>query len=671
MTTKLNLSTETDVETFGRGLEAYKSGRWHVDRWKTFRLRFGIYEQRQSGQHMVRAKVPGGRLSPDQALAIARANASFAGGDVHITTRQGVQLYFIALHSLEGLLRSLHDGGVTTREASGNTFRAVTACPQAGHCGAQLTDAADAARQLTANWLRHPLTQHMPRKFKTTVSGCAKDCGLGAIDDLAFIATENATGEKGFRVLAGGGLGTTPSQAIELFDFVSEADLARVQEAVARVHHAQSTRTNKNKARLKFLVKRLGVDGFVSAVRQAFDALDGYDQPAWDALDWSRYTESSLTSVTVDVPLGWLSSAQLEGLAVLAKDAGATELRLTRRQNITVVGVTFDQVAAFKRAVANLGLDASGREHTLSRLVACPGTSTCAIGINDSFALGEALLDGALEFAHIEGLTVSVSGCHNSCAHHHIADIGFHGLAKKIDGQPAPHYQLHLGGSVERFAIAGPTIPARRVKRALVLLLDAIKADRREGETVRDWAERVGADTIDEILRPVLGDGDGDQAEVHFDIGQDHRFTPPATATGECAAGAVVAEHLADLAEVARLDAARAQKAGDEIAVRAALSDALDYPLQRLLVISGTRDPGRLQARLVAVRNQWAHDGALIAELDRAQAVLEDRPVSLQEAIETLARWQAVVDDEVERILSAANAFAPGHGAQAWAGAAQ
>ena len=655
----MTYSTDTDIREFRAGLDDYQSGRWFADRWKTFRLRFGIYEQRQSGQHMVRAKVPGGRLSFDQARAIAHANGQNAGGDIHITTRQGVQFYFVPETGLAGLLADLHDGGVTTREASGNTFRAIVACPHAGACSEQLTDAATVAGQLTSAWLRHPLTQHMPRKFKTSVSGCAKDCGLGGIDDLAFIATEK-DGEKGFRVLSGGGLGIAPAHAVEVFDFVTEHDLVRVQEAFARLHQKQSNRTNKNRARIKFLVKRLGVETFVARVREEFDALKGLDggdlsgaaldAPAWAALDWRAYKGEGRTAVEVETPLGWLSSAQLAGLADLAEHAGGSELRLTRTQNIIAQGLDAAGAEAFVAGARKLGLDASGRSHALAKLVACPGASTCAIGITDSFALAESLHDAGGEFTGLPEVSLRLSGCHNSCGHHHIADIGFHGQAKKVDGKPAPHYQLHLGGSPERHGVVGPVISAHRVKAALRLVLEAIKADRREHESVRDWAERLGAETIAEILAPVLDDQGKDAAKLRFDIGADTVFAPPATASGECAAGAVVAEHLVDLARLARLDAVRAARAGRDGEVSAHLGEALEAPLKRLLVIAGEDAPDTPGAREAAVRGQWSHDTVLLAALDDARRALDDADLDL--ALPALAVWQVAADLEVERILA-------------------
>jgi sulfite reductase (NADPH) hemoprotein beta-component len=671
MTNSINtvFSTDGDVREFSAGLDDYVSGRWFADRWKTFRLRFGIYEQRQPGQHMIRAKVPGGRLTFDQARAIATANANNAGGDIHVTTRQGVQFYFVPQTNLAGLLSDLHDGGVTTREASGATFRAIVACPHAGVCGEQLTDAATVAGQLTEAWLRHPLTQHMPRKFKTSVSGCTKDCGLGGIDDLAFIAVEK-NGEKGFRVLAGGGLGIAPAHAIEVFDFVAGHDLPRVQEAIARLHQEQSSRTNKNRARIKFLVKRFGAANFVARVHEAFNALEGLDGPAWKALDWSGYKAEGRKSVEIEIPLGWLTSAQFEGLANLAEQAGGSELRLTRTQNIIAQNLPERAVADFVNGVRELGLDASGRVHALAKLVSCPGSSTCSIGITDSHALAGGLLAAGGEFVGLPEVTLRVSGCHNSCGHHHIADIGFHGLAKKIDGNPTPHYQLHLGGSPDTHGILGPVIPAHRVKDALRLLLKALKEEQLKGESVRTLAERLGDEAIAKIVQPSLEGLDKDADKLRFDIGSDVAFVPPATATGECAAAAVVAEHLADLARVARLDAARAARANRQAEVLLHLGQALDAPLQRLLVIGGETSADSLSDREAAVRSLWSHDASLLAALDDAVRAVKTGEVDL--ALPALATWQVAADFEVERILTAV----PGYLSQklnneTFAGAAQ
>lgn len=648
------IAIPADVPEFKSAVENYAKGAWFADRWRTFRLRYGIYEQRQSGQHMVRAKVPGGRLSFSQARAIAKANADHAGGDIHITTRQGVQFYFVQQDNLAGLIETLNVGGVTTREASGNTFRAMIACPEAGFCKHQHVNAADVAERITKAWLRNPMVQHMPRKFKTAVSGCEHDCGLSLIDDLGYIATDR-DGEKGFRVVVGGGLGIQPFTAIEVFDFVTEFDLLTVQEAIARLHIKHSSRTNKNRNRIKFLVKKFGADEFKAMAHKEFESLKGLEAPAWDALDWSGPKDDG-ENVFVEVPMGWLSSQQFEGVVDQAEAAGATEIRLTRTQNMIVLGVDSDKLDGFVTGVRNLRLDASGREHALKDLTVCPGTSTCAIGITDSHTLGESLIDAQAEFNGLKGVKVRVSGCHNSCSQHHIGDIGFHGMAKKISGKSAPHYQIHLGGSPEAHGILGPVIAVRQVKEALKTLLADLGPAMDKGETVRDWAERLGKDGVKDLLAPVLGSGELDAATHIFDLGSDHEFEPPATATGECAAGAVVAEHLTDQAIVARSDATRTHKAGRVEETTLNLGDALRLPAQRLLVIAGEDKVGTdSDAVIGAVREHWSHNPTVLTALDKAASAVkaaEQSQATVLEALPVLAAWQDTSDAEVERILA-------------------
>lgn len=676
------LASSDDSVEFSAGVDHYLNGDWHQDRWKTFRLRFGIYEQRQPGEHMMRIKTPGGRLGFDQARAIARANLDYGGGDIHITTRQGVQLYFIPLTNLAPLIAGLNRGGVSTREASGNTFRAITACPKAGFCGAEHLDAAETAGQLTRAWLRHPLTQHMPRKFKTTVSGCAQNCGLNPIDDLGFTAVEHG-GRKGFRVSVGGGLGNVPRQAIEVFDFVEHDDLPAVQEAVARVHVAHSTRENKNRSRIKFLVQRFGAEEFVRLVREQFDRIQGLERRAWPQQGWADREQSGSqneagtlrllgafdqpdgrSAVGIEVPLGWIASEQLEGLADLAEAQGGTELRLIRDQNIVAVGLIPGSEQDFIEGARNLGLDASGREHALDNLVSCPGTYTCAIGITDSHALAESLLDAEPEFAGLPGLKLRISGCHNACGHHHIADIGLHGVAKKIGGKPAPHYQVHLGGSADDHGIAGPVVPARRAKETVRLLLQAIRDGKGADESVRAWAERLGADGIEAILAPVLKapETDGQAQRLRLDVADDALFVPPATSSGECAAGAVVAEHLTDLARVARQDVVRAERAGYAEQAQVHVTEALSFPAQRLLVLAGGNEAQPVKGLVADVRAQWPHNAELLQALDGAVsahlAVLAGAQAS--SALAALKTWADEADAEVERILSAIPNFLAG-----------
>ncbi len=632
------LANPSDVDEFGNAISNFKQGSWPEERWTTFRLRFGIYAQRQEAMHMVRAKIPGGLLSFKQAREIARANKKFCGGDFLITTRQDFQFYYVTLDALQGLLEALNRCGVTTREASGNTFRNITSCALAGVCPHEHVDAGIVARQLAANWIRHPLVQHMPRKFKATVSGCGHDCGFSSIDDLGFIATLK-DGQPGFKVLAGGGLGSRPRTAIVLMDFVGEDEMAAVQEALARVHHHFSNRKKKMASRLKFLIERLGESAFIRLFTEEFESTRALSQRPRQPLQWRTPTGGDAPpplpgalidqhdgdiAVVIRPPLGLMDSERLTKLADLAERQGAREFRLTRDQNIIAVGLPANNAAAFIKGVRDLGFDVGDQPKGLGNVVSCMGTSTCPIGITNSHAFAKELLTDAEELADSPELRIRISGCPNSCGQHHLADIGLHGLAKKIDGKYAPHYQIHLGGDGRRpgeIGFEGPTVPARHAKTALKLIVDEYSRTGRDGESMRGWVGRVGEERIGSLLDPVATGYDRGAKELFQDWGDSVDFIPAASGPGECASPVVLGEFLADLAQVKRLDVDRFLDLGRrDLALRVAGRSIL-WACRRLLLVAGIEVMADHDEALIpGVRAHYRGDTELILAL---HAVLE------------------------------------------------
>lgn len=630
------LARMEDYEEFLAGLNNFRTHKWNSDRWITFRLRFGIYAQKQEGMHMARAKVPGGRMRIEWLRAVAKANREHCGADVHITTRQGLQFYFVTLDSLPKLFKEIYSAGLTSREASGNTFRNTTACPLAGICPRERVDAGAVAQRLAVAWLRHPLVQHMPRKVKTSVSGCELDCGATSIDDLGLIATVK-DGRHGFRVVAGGGLGSVPRFAVELLEFVAEEELSAVQEAVAHMHHRYSNRHRKMASRIKFLVKRFGEEEFVKMFMDEFEHARRMPQRPWAALTWRTPADDRSpppqrgrieqhnggVAVVIRPPLGMLSSDRLEALADIAERTGAAEFRLTREQNIIAVGIPRKNAEKFIDGVRALGLDMGERPHGLGDIVACPGVSTCPIGINNSHALAEALLADGDAFAALPETRIRISGCHNSCGQHHIGDIGLHGVAKKIGGKSAPHYQFHLGGEADTpgaIAMDGPAVPARHTKEALKILLSAYAETRGKEESVRRWAKRIGAAGIEKFLAPVTEGGyDADDPSVWLDVGSDKPFFPPITAVGECAASAVVGEYLSDLSEVGRIDLQRALAIGDREEAMEAGRRSLFATIRRLLSVLGVDMEDFDDSRLIMeVKSRLSAEKTLMASLETA-----------------------------------------------------
>jgi len=638
------LARASDVSDYRDGLRRYRGGVWDDERWSSFRLRHGVYGQRQTGVQMVRIKIPGGVVPLPWLSVLAGLTRDFAQGPAHITTRQDIQIYHVPLERTPDVLDRLSAAGMTSREAGGNTVRNVNACALAGTCPRERVDAGEVATRLSRLWLRHPLVQAMPRKLKLTVSGCATDCGGATINDLGLIAVEK-DGRPGFRALVGGGLGAVPGIAIELADFVEESDIPALFEAVIRLHIRHSTRTERARARLRFTIKRLGADAFLAQFHTEFNRLRGLGQRAWLPLDWRRPTESETgplapnglvsaqdgtIAAIVPVPLGQLSADQLDGLAAIAQKFGAREARLTREQNLVLLGLAADQLGGLAEALASIGLDSPEAGAAKPSVVTCPGIATCRIGINTARAFGRKLIDdiAAEPVADHAPVDIRISGCHNSCSLHHAAEIGLHGLTKTVNGRPAPHYRFHLGGDVRHgaFAVEGPVVPARLADRAVGLLRRALRDDRAPGESVRDWAVRLGPEGIAALLEPLAAEAPTDDWFV--DWGETRSFTGPSRATGECAAPQAPTAHLGDLAldALANLDRflavgrwPEALKAGEEASVLA---------IRRLLVAHGVAVAEEDEAETVFARFR-ASPAATPRFLEAFDSVLAERTSAL------------------------------------------
>jgi sulfite reductase (NADPH) hemoprotein beta-component len=625
----------SDLDEYRQGLARRLSGEWDDEKFTGFRTRFGVYGQKQPGVQMVRIKIPGGLVPVPWLTALARFNRNFCQGDAHITTRQDFQTYFVPLERSAEALEFLYTNGLTTREACGNTFRNITSCALAGNCPREHVDAGAVADRLARTWLRNPLVQHMPRKVKMSVSGCATDCGASGIHDLTFIATEQ-DGRQGFAVNAAGGLGGQPRAAVRVLDFVTEDELPGVVEATARLHHRYSDRVNRNAARLKFLVKRFGEEKFVALFREEYDRVRGLPQRAWQPLVWRQPGEAAVARTPVGVvkqhdgrfavvgnpPLGNLSSDQLEELAAIAIALGITQLRTTRDQNIVLPDVPASHVEEVVRRFEAINIFVPTSSEEAVDVISCPGTTTCRIGITNSQSFARAVWEDAKEDPTARGIAVRVSGCQNSCGLHHLGDFGFHGVAKKIDGVPAPHYQIHLGGDsrqVGAIGIGGPIIPARHAVEALRLLRQGYATGKLAGENVRAWAERLAKPGIAELLAPINGKGADD---LFVDWGDDATFAGASTLKGECAVPLTSDDTLADLGDDAliRFDRLLQVKRWEE-ALKAA-EEAVTFASRRLIHNGGELTTDEEAASVIGERVRAFASGQAAASLDHVSAEL-------------------------------------------------
>ena len=531
-----------EIDDFELQVKRFQAGEFDPTEFQAYRLKQGIYGQRQADVHMVRVKVPFGGLKADQldALGIfAKEYAPLNKG--HVTTRENFQFHHVPLEDSSSVIRLLGDVGLTTREACGNTVRNVTGCPMAGVCKDEPFDVTPYAAAYARYFVRHPYTQALPRKLKTAFSGCHKDCAITSIHDMGFIP-KIVNGQKGFQVLTGGGTSIMPRIAPTLYDFVPVGEYLRITEAVIRIfHRSDELRKNRMKARIKFLINRIGIDEFRAMVEEelkepwaqkSFDpttllfiedesldapSLTGRNSDSSDhSTEFEQWVESNVQSqkqhgykaVTVKLPLGDIQAEQFHQLADISRKYAGGRARITHQQNLAFRWVPDKALYEVWRELNRIGLGESGA-HQITDVVACPGTDSCKLGITSSMglgrAIGEVIGDIATDDPLVRQMHVKMSGCPNGCAQHHIADIGFHGAVMKAPGGQVPAYELFLGGSYDdadtRIALRVKTkVPAKSVPEALRRVIAFYQEQRNDGEPFKDFVARVGPETFEPIL---------------------------------------------------------------------------------------------------------------------------------------------------------------------------
>ncbi len=538
---------ETEIVRFEERAQQLQSGAITAEQFRPFRLKHGTYGQRQPGFQMLRVKIAAGVLKPAQLRVLADIADNYSTGRGHLTTRENVQFHFVKLENVGAAMRLLADAGLTTREACGNTVRNVTACPVAGICPGEAFDVTPYALGVSRYLLRHPDFHDLPRKFKIAFSGCEDDgaCAVAGIHDVGLIAQvrgNNGTSRRGFKVLVGGGLGSLPTEAAVLTDFLPEEELLPTIEAVLRVFTETGNRKNKLLARLKYVLRAKGIEEFrrlvaekrkvsqapaetftvptpirPSLVTIAPVALSSATMETPNDPEYDRWAEHNLTAqrqtgygaVWIKLSAGTFHSNQMRGLADALEKNALSGVRIAVNQDLVIPWVPFDRVRTIYDELGALDLATPGAR-TISDVTGCPGATTCNLGITRSLTLADVLsreLEGYTD-PEIQKLRIKISGCPNSCGHHHIADIGFYGNVRKVGEQQAPYYQLLLGGKVNadgvRFGRQIMSVPARPIPGIVRELLAFYQADRQPAETFSAWVSRTPDSIIKERLRPLV-----------------------------------------------------------------------------------------------------------------------------------------------------------------------
>ncbi len=534
---------QADIDKFKVMLAGYLDGTVSEDVFRVFRLTNGIYGQRQGGfNQMIRVRMPYGGITPDQLDMLATLADRYSRGWGHITTRQNIQMHFIQLQQIPEVLELIGSVGLTSREACGDAVRNIQGCHLAGACPFEVLDISPWADAANEYFLRNPLGQRLPRKFKINFSGCETDCGQAMFNDAGVIAVtrtlDDGTVESGFRVFVAGGLGANPHAARAIEDFTTKQDLLPTLEAILRVFDRTGNRDNKLRARMKWVVQELGFEevqrqvlstrhllpasatwpgGIPTTVLAHGDAPAGQDPTArstaigqgvsvnlggrtpfgrWESANVVRGVAKKTVSAYAWCELGDVTSDQFRGIAQIVRDFDI-DVRASNRQNFILRGLREEQLEPLFERLTALGMAEPGAE-LVKDVVSCPGADTCGLAVTQSRGLAKSISE-ALEaegLSEVGGLRINISGCTNSCGQHHVADIGFFGAERRAHGQSAPGYQMLLGGYVGQqqihFGDKALRLPAHNAAEATVRVVRRFVAEREAGENFRGWLERSG-----------------------------------------------------------------------------------------------------------------------------------------------------------------------------------
>jgi sulfite reductase beta subunit-like hemoprotein/uncharacterized protein (UPF0332 family) len=541
---------------------------------------------------MQRIKIPGGGLNAEQLETLAELAEEYSDGIAHVTTRQDFQLHYVHIEDTPTVMRRLAAAKITTREACGNSVRNVTACPYAGVCPDEVFDVTPYSRALSKFLLGHPDCQNFGRKFKPAFSGCAQHaCGLTSLHDIGFIAVthnENGVEKRGFDVYVGGGLGAVPYMAKRFDAFVPVEEALPLTQAVARVFARLGEKKNRSRARIKFLVQDLGIEKFKELVLEERKALT--PDPRWTQLikDAEKFTESPLREggelyaagsegyqrwlktntraqkqsgyvvVTIALPLGDITANQLRSLADIVRQFTRETLRTTVEQNFVIRWVSKTDLPELYAALQAAHLADPGAGSIVD-VVTCPGTDTCKLGISSSRGLAAELRRRLAERNFqsdeaVERLHIKISGCFNSCGQHHVGDLGFYGVSRKVGGYAVPHFQVVLGGEWEHnagsYGLPVVAIPSKNIPKVVTRLTGRYVEGRNKGESFKDFIKRIGKaelkSLLDDLARPPAGD-----RSFFSDWGDPREYSLEDMGTGECA-GEVISSVDFDLGAAER-----------------------------------------------------------------------------------------------------------------------
>lgn len=569
-----NPIVEKDIIELEQKIRLYREGKMTDEKFRSLRLARGVYGQRQQGVQMVRIKLPYGKMSLQQWKRISDISDEYSTGNLHLTTRQDIQIHFVSLDRTPELWAKLELDDITLREACGNTVRNITASDTAGIDPNEPFDVTPYADAAFRYFLRNPICQDMGRKFKMAFSSSEKDTALTFMHDLGAIPKIRIVDGKevrGFKILVGGGLGAQPYLAKVAFEFLETDQLIPYIESLLRVFDRHGERSSRHKARLKFLIQKIGIEEFERLVKEEHKALKSKTFPidyaafpetvppaakpelpaftirdpkafdAWKRTNTFEQKQSGYFGAYIRVPLGNISSVTSRALLEKLAPVVADDVRVTVNQGLLLKFIRAEHLGYVYHLLEENNLQAAGFD-SVADITACPGTDTCNLGISSSTgiaaALEDVIRDEFPDLIYNNDIKIKISGCMNSCGQHGLAHIGFHGSSLKSGGRVLPALQVLLGGGIVgdgegRVSDKVLKVPSRKGPDVLRALLHDYESNRQSNELFNEYYDRNGEKYFYELLKPLadltaLSDGD------FIDWGQAETFST-AIGVGECA----------------------------------------------------------------------------------------------------------------------------------------
>jgi len=586
---------EEETEVFAKRVKLFRQGKISEDDFRRFRLQHGAYGSRLHMDYsMVRIKVPGGEMTSDQIEKIASLSEAFSIGSAHVSTRQNIQLHWVQLEDVSEVMRGLVETGLTTREACGNTVRNVMCSHFAGVCPREAFDATPYSMAIARFFLRNPMCQNLPRKFKINFA-CCDQHGLEKVADIGLVPAtreENGATVRGFKIYLGGGLGAASFIGHQLEDFTPENRVLATCMATVRLFDRHGNRENMARNRMRYLVHETGWEKFQKmalrerlivemttsySTAQMFDVKSQEDarqlpeaprmaklpmlndSVTKESPGYERWLHTNVVSqkqegyftIFITLGAGDITASQLRVLASAIRDYSAEGVaRNTPQQNFAVRYVRGAELRDFYEKLASAGLANPGAL-TIASAVGCSGTTSCNLAITNSHRLAKEVQRKFLELGldtddSLRDATIKISGCPNSCGQHEIATIGFFGGATRMNNAMVPTYTMLFGGSSGELGKAMMRVPAKRVINTVLKVIEIYKQQKSANETLPQWVSSVtkgrGAGGIKNLedMKAALAQviqlpAPESDADAYMDYGSDARFSAK-TAKGECAA---------------------------------------------------------------------------------------------------------------------------------------